>query len=280
MVNKAIVGILVLIVLTSLGVGVLIGTQLGGSEAPADESSSDGGTADGGDGGDSTTAAADGTAANGTTTNGTAVNATETATVTASSTPTPTPTATPAPTATPTPTRTTIPSYNFSTSQIEQEMIAGINERRSSSGLHQFETDTSTWRDVRSMTRIHSQAMANQRRSSFRTDAYADASERYRGEGVFDRCKYQDADRGYIVTPSNSFQAVGDTWAGQEYEDGGETRFNGDESQVAEAILEDWYSSSTYRRPLVNDDENVELIAVGVSITDDGRVFASAAICS
>lgn len=290
MVNKAIVGILVLIVLTSLGVGVLIGTQLGGdgSDSPADGSSTDGSSAAGGD----ATATASNGSSNGTATNGTATNGTTTATgsatVTASRTATPgsteAPTATPTEasgetsTATPTPTTTTIPSYEFDTEEIENEMIEDINQGRSERGFDQFNTDTSTWRTLRGMVRVHSGAMASERLVQFEINGNTTES-RYRGAELYDRCKYQDPGEGYIVPPDNSrFQAVGSSWAGQEFEDDGETRFHTEESEIAADIVSDWYSSSTYRRALVTD--GVDIIAVGVTITDEGRVYAAAAICS
>lgn len=283
MVNKAIVGILVLIVLTSLGVGVLIGTQLGGGDGGADtpadgsdggDGAGDGGDGSDGDGGDATTTATNGTAANGTAASGTA---TSTSSATETAIPTPTPTATATPTATPTPTQTTISAYEFDTAQIEREMIEDINRVRSQRGLAAFNTGTTTWGQLRGMTRVHARAMAEERRAVFEINGNT-TEERYRGADLYDRCKYQDPDGGYIVTPRTNFQAVGSTIAGREYQDDGGTRFNANESQVAQAIVTEWFDSSTHRRPLVND--GTEIAAVGVSITDDGRVYASAAICS
>jgi len=121
--------------------------------------------------------------------------------------------------------------------------------------------------------------MAAERRATFAINGYANASQRYKGAGLFERCKYSDAERNFIVEPKNDFQAVsGKIEAGREYPDGGQTRFNANESAVAQAIVDDWFASSTYQRPLLT--EETELIAVGVTLTDEGEVYASAAICS
>jgi len=295
MVNKAIVGILVLVVLTSLGVGVLIGTQLGGdggSDAPADGSNGDGGSSDGGDGEATETAvnetatngtATNGTATNRTATNGTATNGTATSTDSPTASPTPTQaqtqtasaTQTATPTATPTP--TPIPGYAFDSETIENEMIEEINDERENRGLYRYETGTLTYENVRDMAREHSQVMAEENEVRFEIGGNS-TEERYRRADLYDRCKYQDPEGGFIVQPDNSFQAVGRTVAGRTFQDEGEERRYTNESQVAQDIVEDWFESSTYRRPLVND--GVDIIAVGVTVTDDGRVFAAAAICS
>lgn len=283
MVNKAIVGILVLIVLTSLGVGVLIGTQIGGGGggAPADDGDGGDGSSTDGSGGDATatpTNTTNGTATNGTATNGTATNGTATPTTTTQA-PTATPDQTATPTQTGTPTATTIPSENFSTSLIEAEMIEDINRGRGDRGLDRYSSGGTTWRQLREMVRTHSDAMAAEQRASFAINDYANASERYKGSNLYDRCKYQDAEGGFIVKPTNDFQAVsGKVKAGQEYTDDGQTRFNANESAVAQAIVDDWFASPTYQRPLLT--EETDLIAVGVTLADDGEVYASAAICS
>lgn len=280
MVNKAIVGILVLIVLTSLGVGVLIGTQIGGSGDGVTDAATE--TTD--DGAESTAADGDSSEDTNSTGNETDVAENETGTQNESGTPTPdgtstsTATATATPTATPTPTQTTIASYEFDESTIEREIVEDVNEGRSERGLATLGTSSSTAKAVRNMVRAHSQTMAEERIVAFQTDDYANASARYKGHDLYERCKYQDSDGGFIQAPENSFQAVGKTIAGREYEDDGTTRFNRNEGMVAEAIVSDWFSSSTYSRPLTNDE--VEIIGIGVTVTDDGEVYASAAICS
>ena len=257
MVNKAIVGILVLIVLTSLGVGVLIGTQLGGGDATAvpDTDASDGSATGGG--GDATTSTA--TPSNET---ATAVESTETATATA--------------TATATPVQTTVPAREFDSEAIEREVLATINEKRAERELETFRNDTTTWQRLQTMVRSHSQAMAQERSVTFSAGGNS-SSDRYENAGLYGRCQYQDPETGDIIQPSNSFQAVGSTVAGQSYQEDGQRRFNGNESQVATTLVENWFDSSTYRPSLIN--RGVELLAVGVTVTDDGTVYAATAIC-
>jgi uncharacterized protein YkwD len=262
MVNKAIVGILVLIVLTSLGVGVLIGTQLGGDGGASEVQSGE--TSDGSASGDD----AEGTAT-ATTTNGTATATGTNSTATATS-------STATPTATPTPTPTTTPYREFDTAAIERDIVAAVNSERSDRGLDTYETDTTTAGRVQQMARYHSQAMADEQSLSYTAGGNTTA-ERYEEAELFARCRYQDPETGDIIDPDNDFQSLGKTFAGKEYDDGGATRFNENESQVAQAIVDDWFASSTYRTALV--DRGPTIIGVGVTITDGGEVYASAAIC-
>lgn len=257
MVNKAIAGILVLIVLTSLGVGVLIGTQLGGNGGVSDVQNGD--TADESATGDETEGVATASETNG------AVN-TESATPTATATPTPTPT----------PGQTTIPSSEFDAEPVEREIVAAINSGRSERGLDAYETDTTTAGRVQRMARYHGRAMAAERSLSYSADGNT-TGQRYERADLSGLCRYQDPETGNLISPDNDFQAMGKTIAGREYEDDGETRFNGNESQVAQAIVEDWFASSTYRTPLV--ERGPDLVGVGVTITDGGEVYASVAIC-
>jgi len=256
MVNKAIVGILVIIVLTSLGVGVLIGTQIAGNGTTQQDT-----PADASDGGSETIQTA--TASQSST--ATAAANTSTATATATATPTATTaTATPTTTATPTP----APAETFDPATVEQEMLTAINDERASRGLYEFTTIGTTFEEVRQMVRIHSRGMADEHRASFVVNGN-DTEGRYRGAELFNRCSYQDPDGGQIVDPdTNAFQAVGSVEL-SEYES---------EDAVAQAIVDEWFSSSTYKRPLVND--GAERIAVGVTFGDDGEAYAAAAICS
>ena len=260
MVNKAIVGILVLIVLTSLGVGVLIGTQLGGGgDVPGAQ---DGATGDG----TAPESEAQGTATT-TETNGTVATATLTTTATANATATATPTTT----ATPTPTAT--PSRELDAEAIEREIVAAVNRERTDRGLDAFETDTTTAGRVQQMARYHSRAMAEEQSRSYNVDGNTTA-QRYEEAELFARCRYQDPDTGDIIDPDNDFQSLGKTSV---YDDDGTTRVHENESQAAQTIVDDWFDSATYRTPLV--ENGVSIVGIGVTITDDGAVYASAAIC-
>jgi len=147
-------------------------------------------------------------------------------------------------------------------------MLTAINDERASRGLYEFTTIGTTFEEVRQMVRIHSRGMADEHRASFVVNGN-DTEGRYRGAELFNRCSYQDPDGGQIVDPdTNAFQAVGSVEL-SEYES---------EDAVAQAIVDEWFSSSTYKRPLVND--GAERIAVGVTFGDDGEAYAAAAICS
>ncbi|PSP94865.1 hypothetical protein BRC91_04180 [Halobacteriales archaeon QS_4_62_28] len=252
MVNKAIVGILVLIILTSLGVGVLIGTQLGDSGGIQQD------TADGASTGESETTQT------ATATPTTAATGTPAETTTQTATATPTVTAAPTATATPTP----APAASFDPATIEQEMLTAINEGRADRGLYEFTTSGTTFEQVRQMVRVHSRGMVDEGRASFVIDGN-DTEGRYRGAELFRKCAYEDPDGGNLVDPDqNSFQAVGSEDLSA-YES---------EAAVAQAIVDDWFSSSTYKRPLVN--RGASRIAVGVTFTENGEMYAAAAICA
>lgn len=268
MVNKSVVGILVGIVFAALLVGVLIGTMIGG----------------GGGGGDGA-AATDGTP--------TAVEATplpETDSPTPTATPgtatAPTATATPDGTAvatatpdTPTPTqvRTTILPRRFDETRIENLVEQRINERRAADELDELERRGQTVNRVKTMARNHSVSMANAG-STVHTIGGQSSADRYERYDLYATCQWDAAGGDYIVTADdNALEAIGQTYAGQEYTQGGETRFNANETMVADAIVDRWWNQTLYHDRLTLPNAN--RIAVGVEITQSGEVYATANLC-
>jgi hypothetical protein len=259
MVNKAALAVLGVIVLVSMGVGVLIGMQLGASGGIADDGGDDDGASDG-----------------------------PTPIPTDTATGTPIPTATPTATAIP-PTeqattttenlaaRTTVPSRRFDRRDVEAEVRALINERRRSNGLEELTISGNTVDRLTTMARRHSDEMADAGRLAHTVDGNTSES-RYQDAGLYDTCRFTDADGGYVISADdNSLESLGQTVAGRPYQDEGETWFNENETEVARALVDNWFDNPVYRDRL--DYENARYVGVGVEITQDGTVYATANVC-
>ena len=254
MVNKAALGVLGVIVLVSMGVGVLIGMQLGGpaSAGPTDGNSSDGG---------------------------------ETTTAPADSTPTRTPFPESPPTASgpggqePTITaagRTTVSYRRFDAREIAAHIKEDINERRQGAGLEAFVTSGSTVSEIDKMARTHSDAMADAGvvRNYLNGNSSAD---RYRAFNLFQTCSFPNEEDTFIVDATgNRLEVIGSTVAGRAY-DRDDPKFNENESQVAEALVTEWWDDPTKRERL--SWVNAERIGSGVEVTQDGSVYATVNLC-
>jgi hypothetical protein len=252
MVNKAALGVLGVIVLVSMGVGVLIGMQLGG---PASAGAIDGNASDGG------------------------------ATTDEGATPTRTPFPESPPTAAgpggsePTITavgRTTVSYRRFDERRIAAEIKAEINERRRSAGLKAFVTDGSTVSNLDRMARSHSVAMADAGvvRNYLEDNSSAD---RYEAFNLFGTCSFPNAEDTFIVDATgNRLEVIGTTVAGRAY-DRDDPKFNENESQVAEQLVSEWWSDPPNRDRL--SWVNAGRIGTGVEVTQDGSVYATVNLC-
>ncbi|MFB6073670.1 MAG: CAP domain-containing protein [Haloarculaceae archaeon] len=263
MVNKVVVGIVGLIVLTAMLVGALVGTQLGGtgSAGPATNA----------------TATPTATAAPTATATGTPT-APGTGGQTATSTPTATATATSTPTAngspTPTPERRIDPGA-FDAATIEDRIEAGINDRREARGLDPLQTEGATASHLRRMARNHSATMAET--GEVTNDAGGNSSaQRFRQNDLFQTCKFATGS-GVIKPAHDNFETVGRTIAGRPYQEDDRRRFNANETAVAGAVVGNWFGSDFFRPRLTY--ENAGRLGVGVVVTDDGEVYATAEVC-
>ena len=248
MVNKAAVGVLGVIVVVSLGVGTLIGMQIGGTaDAPAagpDQPSANGGSPDSDASSDGGTPTADGTAGTD---------------------------------ATPTEQRTTIPARQFEESKIAGYVATYVNDYREEHGRQRLSTSDNTVEKVAAMARNHSVAMANAGRVDHEIDG-VDTSRRYGKADLQDRCKFKAPDASYVRYPDSDFESIGSTAAGQHYQDGDETRFNGNESAVARAVVDEWIDSPAYReRLLINGPSR---LGVGVEVASGGTAYVTANVCA
>jgi len=256
MVNKAALSVLGVIVLASMGVGVLVGMQIGGEDGGANNVN---GAAD-----DGTTAAeteATGTAPAQTTVPeegvGTIPEADDDDTDEGTQ-------------------RTTVAVRRFEDRTVEREIKRLVNEWRVEQNLPELRTNGETVSEIEEMSRAHSVAMADAGDVSHTIDGQT-SKDRYIAEGFYQQCRFKSNAEEFIVNANRSrLEMVGHTVAGKPYTDGTQRRFNEDETEVAEAIVDDWFGSIYSDRLKY---ENAKRIAVGVEITRDGTVYATANIC-
>ncbi|MBX0321527.1 CAP domain-containing protein [Halomicroarcula sp. F13] len=262
MVNKSLLGISVVVLVAALSVGVVVGMQIGGpAAAPEDPGgqteTADGGGGDGGDGGSSTS------------TPTTETPATATATVTA----TPVETAT----AQQTEREPYVPARYYDEAEIERFVVEFVNERRANRKLDPMSASGTTANQLSSMAGGHSVAMAEEGRTLHEIDG-VDSADRYRRNDLYESCKFQAAGKSYIRYPDGAnFEAIGKTVAGHVYTDDGQERFNGGEREVAKAIVKNWFETQPYRDRLTY--QNAKRMGVGINVTEQGDVYATANVC-
>lgn len=252
MVKKALLGIVVVVLLLTVGTGALVSTQFGA--APAD--TADGSQSDGADGSEPAS----------------------TATPTPSDGDSDTPTPTSEQTATPDKSdQQSIPARNFNEQNVSQYIRKFLNEEREAAGVPTFQSGMKTEEDLNTMAKGHSEAMAVEGKAIHKIDSVS-SEERYKNSGLYERCKFTSAEGSYIETPDDArFEAVGKTVAGETYEEDGTERFNGNDREIAKAIVSDWMDWPPYKERLLL--ENADLVGIGVEITDTGNVYATANIC-
>ncbi|WP_225333935.1 CAP domain-containing protein [Halomicrobium urmianum] len=247
MVNRAVLGVVALVLVSSLAVGGLVAAQLGGTDDPA-----------AGQGVDGSPAATE------------VGGATPTPDV---ATPTPTPTE---PSPTPTAVRTTVSAGSFNETRIAVEVVHRINDGREQAGVEPLSHSGTTARELDRMALNHSRSMAA-------TDAVAHALDgtgttgRYKANELHSRCSYSPPDKIGLLEPRESFEAVGSTVAGRHYEAGGRERFHGTESAVAATVVDSWLDSNAYSDHLLAP--GLERIGVGVTVRDDGRTYVTVNFC-
>ncbi|PSP64061.1 CAP domain-containing protein [Halobacteriales archaeon QH_8_67_27] len=219
-------------------------------------------------------------AATGTATPTAAPTLTPTATATPTVVPTPTLTATPAVTSepTPTPTRTPMLIRRFDTGEIERELRRMLNDWREEKSLQEFsQPDGRLVRQINRMALSHSVAMADEKKTIHEIDNVTSA-QRYRNYDLFETCQFKKDGAQYIVTPTrNRLEVLGKTYAGRAYETSNGTRYNGNETEVAQAIFESWTASSVFRDRL--SYANATRIGIGVETTEDNEVYVTGNLC-
>lgn len=249
MANNTALGVLGVIVLVAMGVGILVGMQLGGSAGPGTAAPETNGG--GGDGGGQTPVPTTGSAVAGT------------------------PTLPPE--------ETTVALRRFDNAEIRAEVVRLVNNRRRDAGLNGLvgrRGEAETIREIVDMANGHSETMAlrNLVRSEIDGESSAD---RYREADLYRNCQFESAAGGYIIRPdyprSGVLEVLGKTVAGRPYEVGNGSRMNANETAVARAVVEEWYGNSAYRDRL--SYENARYLGVGIEIDDQGQVYVTGNLC-
>jgi uncharacterized protein YkwD len=260
MVNKAALAVLGIIVLVSMGIGVLIGMQLGdptGSEANQSSDTSDGGPTP--IPAEETTVASDG----GQTPTAVPRNPDDDRTTRADA-----------------PRRTEIPSIRFDEAKIASRLKEAINQRRAEEGLDRLRTDGSTVDELDRLATDHSIEMATEGR----VNTYAGNStsrERYKEAGLYSTCALSSASDTYIIQADyptdSSLEVIGRTFAGRIPPDESIDRFNENETMVARDLVDSWFNDPDYSERLTY--ENANSIGVGVVVPENNAAYATVTLC-
>ncbi|WP_136715402.1 CAP domain-containing protein [Halorientalis salina] len=256
MVNKTALAVLGVIVLVSMGVGILIGMQLGG---PTNNQASDGGgsgtnggNGNGGDNGDSGSP--------------TPIPGGETEVPTSTAGPS-SPSVTESGTPEPGETRTVVGFRRYDSDDIETEMERFINEYRQSRGLDPLSTTGLTAKRVDWMARNHSIAMAAEGKAIHKIDGQSSA-DRYREADLYGVCQFQKDGGGATISVDNAMFENVETVSAEYYLN---------DTTIAREIVDQWTSNQYLRTRLTY--ENANQIGTGVEITDSGDVYATANVC-
>jgi uncharacterized protein YkwD len=213
---------------------------------------------------------------------------TSTATTTGTDFPTLTPTRTAATTAvpgptvttgpTPTATRTPILIRRLNTEQVEGHLRQLINDWRQRRGLDPFTNRRGTVvRKLDRMAAAHSVDMADVGETIHRIDNRSSAG-RYRAADLFETCQFKKRGDQYVVTPTrNRLEVLGKTYAGTTYRGPNGPRYNENESMVAQAIFENWRTTSVFRERLAY--ANATRIGIGIETTDKNEVYVTGNLC-
>jgi len=246
MVNKAALSVLGVIVLVSMGVGVLIGMQIGGGGADTTSESTPtaGANTEQGPGGSGDTDPARRTTIPGDD-------------VTTIQPPDGDP---------------TIPARQFEPGEIREKVKSLINQRRANRGLQELSTSGQITDRLDRMAHGHSVEMADEARVGHNIDGNS-SMDRYETAGLFGSCQFEsDAGTFVVNAEGNRLEVIGYTVAGRSYD--GELHET--ETDVARAIVADWFSG-TSDNPLLY--ENANQIGVGIEVTQDGDVYATGNLC-
>ena len=255
MVNKAVVGVIGVILIATLGVGALVGLQ-GGGDTPAEEGTP---TNNGGNGG-----------ATGNTTNGTAApNGTMTNGSTA--------TATPAPDEY----ETSLSRSEFTAREIEQNISRQLNEWRAAEGLDRLTTGAgSTKETLYRMAKEHSTTMAREGVVAH-TIGNDSTRDRYKRHGVYTTCSFKRPGEDTIARPGapdvQVFEWIGQHETETTFSQDEGIRFHENESAVASQIVDGWRGNESLQYGLLSS--NYQKTGVGVNVTRDGTVYATIHLC-
>lgn len=248
MVNKAVVGVIGVVLIVTLGVGALVGIQGGGG--PAEETNGNG---------DTDTGPAEGTA-------GTA-----------------TPTSTPAANATATPVsddQISLTGREFDSEAIEENLTARIAQERSERNLDEIESgEDTTDLQLREMARNLS-ALMNEENVVAHEIGNQSTKDRFQQADLYEACKFKPAGKSYVAQPGGPnamFEIVGSTVVETSFTEDRGVRYHANESAAANAIVDQWIADIADDEGFLSTDFGK--MGVGVTTRDDGTVFSTVHLC-
>lgn len=256
MVNKAVVGVIGIVLITTLGVGALVGLQGGGGPAE------DGTPSDDGNGNGDTAATATSTPTE-TTGNGTDTTSNATATDDAGG-------------------ELALTGSEFTVAELERNLTREINEWRATDDLEPLGTGPGTTKDdLDAMAREHSARMADAEVVAH--EVGNDTTEtRYRAHGLDSTCTFTGPDGNSVFLPGNHDDRRQFEWiAGHEVEttfsqDRG-ILFHENESAVATTIVDEWRGDDAVPYGLLSS--NYGKAGIDVNVTSQGAVYATVHLC-
>lgn len=256
MVNKAIVGVIGIVLIATLGVGALVGLQ--GGDAPAEDTTTNSNTNDGN--GQNSAPDSNETAGNETANNGTAANATATPTEEE---------------------HTPIPGRQFNEDEIADNLTERLNDWRAAEGQDRLRADGSTADRLRVMAMAHSVAMADEGELTH-VIGNQTSGDRYEENDLYDACMYRPPDKERAIYQpdhphENQFEVIAGTVAGDTYETENGTAFNEDEEAVAGALMEEIRKTDESGERLLAP--GLTKVGVGVEVTRDGAVYSTVNVC-
>lgn len=251
MVNKAIVGVIGIVLIATLGVGALVGLQ--GGDAPADDTTTNANSNDGN--GQDPTPDSNETASNETTANATATPVEEE--------------------------HTPIPGREFTEKRIADNLTERLNAWRVAEGEDELRADGSTADRLRAMAMDHSVAMADEGELTHVIDNQT-SGDRYEENNLYDACMYRPPDKERAIyqpdhPKNNQFEVIVGTVAGDTYETDNGTAFNEDEEAVAGALMDEIRQHNESSDRLLAP--GLTKVGVGVEVTRDGAVYSTVNVC-
>lgn len=251
MVNKAVVAVIGVVLITTLGVGALVGLQGGG---PADDGAPNDDTGNGETG---ATATPNGTMGNGTVAPPNATAANESGDEIA------------------------LTRSEFTTNGLEANLTAELNEWRAQEGLEALETGPGTTKEaLKAMAREHSTRMADAGTVAHKIGNDT-TKNRYEAHDLYHACSFKPPGKQYTALPGapdvQQFEWVGGKEVNTTFSREQGILFHENESMVADSILEQWRGDDALQYGLLSS--NYGKAGVGVNVTQDGAVYATVHLC-
>jgi len=166
-------------------------------------------------------------------------------------------------------TKSELTEQKLNVENIESLIEKNVNNHRSS--VTTLSTDTNRAAELDQLSKSHSKDMVQSRTLAHNVTS-GDSEARYRSTGLYQECQF--VGQGSVINAKNNrLEAIAranlDEYRGETVEDS--------EQNIAEGIVQDWFNNTTYRERLRR--EGAEDLGVGVEISENGRVYATAAVC-